>query len=102
MEIWTRHKGVAISDHCDNFIYELARHEHKEKGRIHCPQHVPEELHSQHYGSHGHSTIYNTNINHSSSRCISTEITRLSFVALDQLAFMSYDNMLGYAPFIWL
>ena len=52
----------------------------------------------------GHTTtpIDNTNINHSSSRCISTEITRLSFVALDQLAFMSYDNMLGYAPFIWL
>ncbi|CAI3970100.1 hypothetical protein MIT1002_04085 [Alteromonas macleodii] len=51
MVIWARHKGVAISDHCDNFIYELARNEHKEKGRIHCPQHVPDELHSQHYGS---------------------------------------------------
>ncbi|MDN3406821.1 hypothetical protein [Pseudoalteromonas sp. APC 3218] len=101
MEIWARRKGVAISDHYDNFIYELARNEHKEKGRTHCPQHVPEELHSQHYGSHDHPTINNTNINHSSSRCISTEITRLSFVALDQLAFMSYDNMLGYVPFIW-
>ena len=53
----------------------------------------------------GHTTnspIQNTNINHSSSRCISTEIRRLSFVALGQLAFMSFDNMLGYAPFIWL
>jgi len=54
MEIWARRKGVAISDHCDNFINELARNEHKEKGRTHCPQHVPEELHSQHYGSNDH------------------------------------------------
>lgn len=102
MEIWARRKGVAISDHCDNFNNELARNEHKEKGRTHCPQHVPEELHSQHYGSYDQTPIHNTNINHSSSRCISTEITRLSFVALGQLAFMSFDNMLGYAPFIWL
>ena len=52
MEIRAHQKGVAISDHYDNFIHELARNEHQEKGRSHCPQHVPEELHSQHYGSH--------------------------------------------------
>ncbi|KZN56092.1 hypothetical protein N474_12495 [Pseudoalteromonas luteoviolacea CPMOR-2] len=45
---------------------------------------------------------YKHQLNHSSPYCISTEIFRLSFVALGQLAFMSFDNMLGYVPFIWL
>lgn len=47
MVIWGVKKAVVISDHCRNFKNKTARNEHQEKGRIHCPHLVPEELRSQ-------------------------------------------------------